>query len=76
MEEENGVKLWLIKRAKRAGYDEYNGEVVAAETEEDALLMSSTAMYRNYVVSLLGKAVAGTKAGVILTDFHHGWGGR
>jgi len=30
------MKLWLVKRTGRIGYDEYDSMVVAAETEEEA----------------------------------------
>lgn len=33
------MKLWLVKRKDRVGYDEYDSMVVAAETEEDAKLI-------------------------------------
>lgn len=30
------MKLWLVSRTDRVGYDEYDSMVVAAETEEEA----------------------------------------
>ena len=77
------MKLWLISQKVYGGYDTYDSEVVAAETEaaaretpprgpDDGEAVSSWAEPAFCKVEYLGEAKPGTEAGVICACFHAG----
>jgi hypothetical protein len=78
------MNLYLISNVVNGGYDTYDSAVVAAENPLSAQAShpSGCDEYNNYdyswcniqdvVVTLLGKAKAGTKAGVICASFNAG----
>lgn len=80
------MKLWLISQDENGGYDTYDSAVVTAETEEAArnTLPSEYAEWRDsehsswarkpeqVEVRLIGEAVPGTEAGVVLASFNAG----
>lgn len=78
------MKLWRISQTQNVGYDTYDSAVVAAELEGDARKINPdgnewgrpygawAASPEQVKVELLGDAVPGTKAGIILASFHAG----
>lgn len=73
------MKLWLISQEENTGYDTYSDVVVAAETAEEARRIPPDKFYyawaskpENVSVRLLGEALEGIKAGVILASYHAG----
>lgn len=80
------MKLWLIQRTDRVGWDEYDSAVVAADDEVSARSINPDGSGRKWGdrysswckspelvdVTLLGTAKRGTEAGVILASFNAG----
>ncbi len=81
------MKLWIISQTENNDYDTYDSAVVAAETENAARQINPDAMtegnwgrpYRSWcsapelvTVELLGDAVPGTAAGIILASYNAG----
>jgi hypothetical protein len=82
------MNLYLLMQDENSGYDTYDSMVVAAETEDRARLIHPNTwsdnpwdrkFYRDWATSpdqvsveLIGTAVEGTKAGVILSSFNAG----
>lgn len=78
------MNLYKISQTVNRGYDTYDSVVVAAETEEAAQAMLPVAdlieCYRlhewaaveDVTVELIGLAVEGTTAGVIVASFNAG----
>lgn len=79
------VKLWIISQDENRNYDTYDSAVVAAETEAEARVTMPSegetfgkrygawcSSPKAVKVELIGTAVAGTKAGVILASFNAG----
>ena len=79
------MNLYLLTQDEEFGYDTYDSVVVAAKTEEDAKSIhpctilewdSSGGVWpktpESVEVKLIGKAVEGTSAGVILSSFNAG----
>ena len=77
------MKLWLISQSVNNDYDTYDAAVVAAETEEEAKKIHpcgrqddcserTWADPKNVKAKLIGEAVEGTKAGVVLASFNAG----
>jgi len=82
------MNLYYIFRKGSASYDEFEGAIVAAKNEDEAKTihpdgsinvvdderpLSDTWIHPEYVkVELIGKAVKGTKQGVILSSFRAG----
>jgi len=80
------MNLYLLSQDDRRGYDTYDSVVVAAESEAEARLI--TPGFRGFddswrssdwarapelvAVELIGVAVPGTEAGVILSSFNAG----
>lgn len=73
------MNLYKITRNDRCGYDEYDGFIMAAETEEEAsgYLMSKWLEHEKEFGNwndpyLIGVAIEGLKAGRILESFNAG----
>ena len=79
------MNIYLLTQDENRGYDTYDSIVVVAKTEEEARYImpsnyekfgdnyGSWATHPEAVqVSLIGKAVKGTEAGVILASFNAG----
>jgi len=82
------MNLYYIFRKGATSYDEFEGAIVAAKNEDEAKTvhpngsinvvddersMSDTWIYPEYVqVELIGKAIKGTKQGVIMASFRAG----
>ena len=74
------MKLWLISQTVHEDYDTFDAAVVAAKTEDEAqrtLPSERSDTYdwaesKDVKVKLIGTAVKGTKAGVILASFNAG----
>lgn len=72
------MNLYLIQRTDEVGYDEYRGAVVAATTKAKALKLRPGWFGTwgvdpaRVTVRNIGKTAAGTKAGVILSDYNAG----
>lgn len=81
------MNLYLLTQSKCRGYDTYDSCVVAAESEDKAVLMhpdGGLITNRNYYsavwpkdsshveATLIGKAIKGTTAQVILASFNAG----
>lgn len=62
--------LWLIESTEDVGYDEYDGAVVAASSEADALSLHHIS--RPVSVKIIGRAVFGAERGIILESFRAG----
>lgn len=78
------MKLWLLSQDENKDYDTYDSCVVAAETEGEARL-TMPSKYESFdknsawcsgpdkvTVKLLGEAIEGTPAGVVLASFNAG----
>ena len=76
------MNLYVISQYKNNDYDTYDSAVVAAVSEDDArLIHPSGREWDHYTwvkkpsdvqVRLIGKAIAGTEAGVICASFNAG----
>jgi hypothetical protein len=78
------MNLYYLSQDDERGYDTYDSCIVAAETEEEARLIrpgygdwgeryGTWARKPEYVkVELIGTAVKGTRAGVVLASFNAG----
>lgn len=66
------MNLYLLKRTDNVRYDEYNSDVVAAESFEQAKEISRVGDYKGVVVSQIGTAIDGLDVGVILDSFMAG----
>lgn len=80
------MKLWLLTQNTNNGWDTHDGCVVAAKTEADArkilpdehMEWGTNSMHswvdtpEEVTVQLLGNAVKGTEAGLILGSFNAG----
>ena len=71
------MNLYLISQNFNSGYDTHDSAVVAAKTEELARLTEvgyggTWCSPEHVQVQLIGKAVKGTKPGVILASFNAG----
>ncbi len=75
------MKLWLISQDENRDYDTYDSAVVAAETEEEARSIHPgeygeggkeywVARPDQVKVTLLGEAISGTDAGIIVASFN------
>jgi hypothetical protein len=75
------LNLYIISQSINTGYDTYDSAVVAAESENDAVLIHPSADYPdlgtwasigNVSVKLIGTATEGTGRGVICASFNAG----
>ena len=74
------MKLWKISQHANIDWDTYDSAIVAADTEEDARNTLPGNKYKgrswtepeNVTVELIGEAVNGIHAGVILASFNAG----
>ena len=79
------MKLWIISQNENNDYDTYDSAVVAAETEDEARVTMPSEFEEfgkaygawcsgpdKVKVELIGKAVSGTEAGVVLASFNAG----
>ena len=78
------MNIYLLTQDEEFGYDTYDSVVVAAKTEEDAKSIHPCTILgwdsrgdwskspEGVEVKLIGKAVEGTSAGVILSSFNAG----
>lgn len=74
------MKLWKIYQNHNKGYDTYDSAVVAAETESEAQNTHPGTYPSDYdwaphdyvFVELIGEAIEGTRAGVIVSSFNAG----
>lgn len=76
------MKLYKIWQTENSDYDTYDSAIVAAKNEDEARLIhpDGDGVLRNYNwttpehvhVELIGTAVKGTKAGVIVASFNAG----
>ena len=78
------MKLWLLTQDECVGWDTYDSAIVAAETEDEAQSITphgngfdedqfSWAHSPDAVlVKLIGEAIEGTPAGLILASFNAG----
>lgn len=66
------LTLFLIKRVDDVGYDEYDGDVVAAADETRARSLSHVGSHKGSTAAIIGTAVSGTIEGVILGRFNAG----
>ena len=79
------MKIYLIERTDRIGYDEYDSIIVIAKDEAEALEYqpsgdkefsdysdSWTNTVDNIIVTLIGTATRGSKSGVVLASFNAG----
>jgi hypothetical protein len=80
------VRLFYLFRTNHVGWDEYDGLVVCAASEEDALLaaeeehpwvpetpwMNTWAQRENVTVQKLGTADEGVERGIVLGSFNAG----
>lgn len=78
------MNLYLLTQNEVSGYDTYDSVVVAAKTETDAKSIHPCTILGwgsrgdwpkspdSVEVKLIGKAVEGTSAGVILSSFNAG----
>ena len=74
------MKLWLISQDHNNNYDTFDSAVVAAENEEEArhTKVGSFDKYGTWAApehvkaKLIGEAIEGTAAGVVLGSFNAG----
>ena len=72
------MKLWKISQSENNNYSTYDSAVVAAETEDEARrTISFNPSYwasspEHVHVELIGEAISGTKAGVIVASYNAG----
>ncbi len=78
------MNLYIISQEENNDYDTFDSAVVAAETPEEAAMIHPTGEWttgpygvwatspKRVRVDLIGKAIKGTEAGVILTSFNAG----
>ncbi len=66
------MKIYLVETTKWLGYDTYEGVVLCAESEADALEMARKECSWNDSIELKIKEVKPDNAGTVLTSFHAG----
>lgn len=71
------MNLYILERTDHIDYDMYDSAIVAANNVEKALAIDIGSKFswttkENIKIKLLGKAVKGTKAGLILASFNAG----
>jgi hypothetical protein len=71
------MKLYYLSQSVNTGYDTYDSAVVAAKNEEDARMTKigwgeAWCSPDKVGVELIGTAIEGTKAGVIIASFNAG----
>lgn len=65
------MELWLFKRTEW-GYDEYDSDLVAAESEDAARKLSFVAHCRGATAQLIGMAQPEIEAGTVIASFNAG----
>ena len=74
------MNIYVISQDENDGYDTFDSAVVAAKNEDEARHIQPSdwggvdawALSKNVKVQLIGTAVSGTQAGVILASFNAG----
>ncbi len=71
------MKLWLLIRTDRVGYDEHDSAIVRAETEEEARILASEHCYPSEAWidvnrSTVEELVADGEKGIVLSSFNSG----
>lgn len=66
------MRLYLVARTDKIGYDEYDADVIAAENEAEARNLSTVGGYDAATVTLIGTAEPAVLPGIVLASFNAG----
>jgi hypothetical protein len=70
------MNIYLVSRTDDIGYDEYDSIVIAAKTAQEACSVhpggDAWQKPEDLKVELIGKAIKGSKQGIVLASFNAG----